>query len=289
MAAITTRDGVTLHVFDNEAPGRPVVLIHGWPLSGASWENQIGALSRAGYRVIAYDRRGFGRSDKPEDGYDYDTFAADLEAVISGLDLTEVTVVGFSMGGGEVARYIAASGEDRLHSAVFLSAVPPAMLHSEDNPDGPLTPDAAHEMRSGLEQDRDAFFEEFISNFFSVDGELVVPASERHKALDMARQSDHRAALGAMDAFATTDFRRDLGAVTVPTLVVHGDSDDIVPLEGSGARTASAIETASLTVIPGAGHGLLSSHPNEVNEALLAFLAGAGGTEHAAGAAGPAG
>lgn len=289
MGEIKTRDDVTLHVEEHRASGRPVVLIHGWPLSGQSWEKQLGALTGAGYRVVTYDRRGFGRSDKPDGGYDYDTLADDLADVMETLDLQDATLVGFSMGGGEVARYIARSGEDRLHSVVFAAAVPPCMLKSEDNPDGPLPQEGVDQMQQQLRDDRESFFDGFTTDFYSVDGELKVTEEERNKAIDLARQSDHDAALACIESFGTTDFRDDLTKVSVPTLVVHGDSDSIVPLEGSGARTDAAIDSSSLVVLKGAPHGLITSHANEFNEALLAFLAGSGGTEHAAGAAGPAG
>jgi len=151
-----------VHVEDTGGTGRPVVLIHGWPLSGQSWQDQVGPLSQAGYRVVSYDRRGFGRSDKPHGGYDYDTLADDLEGVLSELDLRDVTLVGFSMGGGEVARYITKHGQDRLRSAVFAAAVPPYLAQTEDNPQGPLTQELADQMETGLKEDRDAFFDQFM-------------------------------------------------------------------------------------------------------------------------------
>ena len=165
---------VRLHVEDSGGTGRPVVLIHGWPLSAESWKAQVPALRDAGYRVVAYDRRGFGRSDKPADGYEYDTLADDLAGVLEDLDLKDATLVGFSMGGGEVARDVAKHGESRLHSVVFASAVPPYMLKTSDNPEGPLTQEKADEMREGLEQDRDTFFDGFTKDFFSANGELKV-------------------------------------------------------------------------------------------------------------------
>lgn len=287
MATIQTHDGTTLHVEESYGGEHPVILIHGWPLSGRSWENQVGALSDAGYRVITYDRRGFGRSEAPESGYDYDTLAADLDSIIIGLDLEKVTLVGFSMGGGEVARYVANHGQARLASVVFASAITPFMLKTDDNPDGPLTQEAADEMRSNLESDRDAFFESFTRDFFTANGELKVTDEERSKAIGLAKESGPNAAVECMKAFATTDFREDLTKISVPTLVLHGDSDSIVPLEGSGSRTHEAIPSSGITVIQGAPHGVLTSHPNEVNDALLAFLGTTGG-EHAAGAAGGA-
>lgn len=267
---------VTLHIDDSGIPegggGRTVVLIHGWPLSAESWDAQTEALVAAGHRVVAYDRRGFGHSSKPEEGYDYDTFAADLDSVLTQLDLSDVTLVGFSMGGGEVARYVAAYGQDRVRSVVFAAAVPPFLMQGDDNPDGPLTKEAFQEMRGGLEADRDAFFDEFTTGFFSTAEGIQVSEEQRQEALALAKQSSQTAALGAMDAWATTDFRDDLGAITVPTLVLHGDGDQTVPLEGSGARTAATIEGSELHVIEGGPHGCNVSHAEEFNRALLDFL-----------------
>ena len=260
-----------LNVRDSGGDGRPVVLIHGWPLSGESWSEQLPALKEAGYRVVTYDRRGFGKSD-PGDSYDYDALAGDLDNVMTDLDLTDATLVGFSMGGGEVARYAARYGLDRVHSVVFAAAVPPYLLQTDDNPDGPLTEDLAHQMRSGLESDRDAFFDQFTTQFFSAGDELKVTEEQRQAALELCRLSDQDAALGCMEAFATTDFRDDLTKITVPTLVLHGDSDGTVPLEGSGRRTHEAIEGSELVVIENGPHGINTSHPDEFNRALLAFL-----------------
>ncbi len=260
-----------LKVRDSGGDGRPVVLIHGWPLSGLSWSEQTGPLTDAGYRVLAYDRRGFGESD-PGDKYDYDSLADDLDNILTELDLSDVTLVGFSMGGGEVARYASKHGEDRLHSVVFAGAIPPFLLKSDDNPDGPLTEEAAKGMRDGLEEDRDGFFDDFMTTFFSVGDDLKVSDEQRQNALTMCKQSNEEAALGCMDAFSRTDFRDDLPKITVPTLVIHGDSDVIVPFEGSGQRTHDAIEGSELVVIEGAPHGFNVSHASEFNEALLAFL-----------------
>jgi non-heme chloroperoxidase len=263
----------TLHVDDTGGEGRPVVLIHGWPLSAASWSRQVPALQQAGYRVVAYDRRGFGRSDKPHGGYDYDTLAEDVQWVITSLDLHDVTLVGFSMGGGEVARYVSRYGVERVHSVVFAAAIPPYLLQTDDNPDGPLTEELAAQMAAGLAADRDAFFEQFVTQFFSAGDVLAVAESERQDAIALCRQADQRAALQCMEAFATTDFRDDLADVTVPTLVLHGDADGIVPLAGSGARTHAAVAGSELVVLRGAPHGCNVSHAAEFNAALLAFLA----------------
>ncbi len=262
-----------LHVEDTGGAGRPVVLIHGWPLSGASWKAQVPVLRDAGYRVVTYDRRGFGASDKKGPGYDYDTLSGDLDGVLGTLDLQDVTLVGFSMGGGEVARYITEFGEGRLHSIVFAAAIPPYMLQGDDNPDGPLTEAKAAEMANALTADEDAFYDQFTTDFFSVNGELKVTEQQRQDAIALCKQADKTAALKAMTSFGTTDFRDDLAAVTVPTLVLHGDGDGVVPLEGSGARTHAAIPHSEFVVLAGAPHGCNVSHADEFNTALLAFLA----------------
>ncbi|GAB4091073.1 alpha/beta fold hydrolase [Hydrogenophaga soli] len=218
-------DAVRLHIEDSGGSGRPVVLIHGWPLSAQAWEPQVSALRAAGYRVVAYDRRGFGQSDKPASGYTYDTLADDLHRVMAQCGLQDVTLVGFSMGGGEVARYIARHGESRLHSVVFAAAVPPYLMATADNPTGPLTPEHAKQQRHALEQDRQAFFEQFVKNFFSAHGVLKVPKSACIAAVTLCHQSAQHAALACMDAFDTTDFRDDLKRVSVPTLVIHGEAE----------------------------------------------------------------
>jgi non-heme chloroperoxidase len=263
---------VRLHIDDSGGSGRPVVLIHGWPLSAQAWEPQVSALHAAGYRVVAYDRRGFGRSDKPESGYRYDALADDLQRVIDQCGLQDVTLVGFSMGGGEVARFIARRGEARLHSVVFAAAVPPYLMKTADNPGGPLTPEKAQQMKHALQQDRGAFFDQFTRDFFSANGALRVTESQREDAMALCHQSAPHAALACMDSFGTTDFREDLKKVNVPTLVIHGDADAIVPIEGSGQRTHLAVPHSTLARVHGAPHGLNVSHARPFNDALLSFL-----------------
>ena len=277
MAEITAHHGllrdINLHVDDTGGNGRPVVLIHGWPLSGQSWAHQVAAFEAAGHRVVTYDRRGFGRSDKPLTGYSYDTLTEDLHAVLEALDLNDVTLVGFSMGGGEVARYFSKYGAERLRSVVFAAAVPPYLLKTPGNPDGPLEATEAAKMTAGLTANQDTFYDDFTKNFFSVDGQLVVSEEERQAALTLAHQAFKPAALEAMASFANTDFREDLEKVTVPTLVIHGDGDAVVPFEGSGARTHAAIAGSELHVIAGGPHGINASHPEEFNRVILEFLA----------------
>ena len=271
-ADTASAETVRLHIEDSGGGGRPVVLIHGWPLSAQAWEPQVSVLHAAGYRVVAYDRRGFGRSDKPESGYSYDALADDLQRVMDQCGLQDVTLVGFSMGGGEVARYIARCGESRLHSVVFAAAVPPYLMKTADNPEGPLTPEKAQQMKKALEQDRSAFFDQFTRDFFSANGALQVTESQRGDAIAVCHQSAQHAALACMDSFGTTDFREDLKKVGVPTLVIHGDADAIVPIEGSGQRTHRAVIHSELVMVNGAPHGLNVSHAQAFNDALLSFL-----------------
>lgn len=200
--------------------------------------------------------------------------ADDLQRVLDHCALQDVTLVGFSMGGGEVARYIGRHGESRLRSVVFAAAVTPCLMHSADNPEGPLTPEKAQAFRQALEKDRDAFFDEFTRNFFSANGVLQVSEFQRHEAIALCRQSAQHAALACMDAFGTSDFRRDLKKVKVPTLVIHGDADAIVPIAGSGERTHLAVPHSQMVRLGGAPHGLNVSHAQVFNEALLPFLNG---------------
>lgn len=276
MAEITAHHGIfkdtALHVDDTGGPGRPVVLIHGWPLSGEAFALQVPALQEAGYRVITYDRRGFGRSDKPLTGYGYDRLTKDLHSILTALDLQDVTLVGFSMGGGEVARYVGLFGTERLRSVVFASAVPPYLLKTPDNPDGPLEPAAAAKMAAQLTADRESFWDQFVTEFYSANGVLKVTEEQRQEALTLALQSSKAAALEAMTAFGTTDFSDDLARITLPTLVLHGDSDATVPFEGSGARTLVAVPQSELVLLSDAPHGCNVSHADEWNRALVAFL-----------------
>ena len=269
---IENQSPIELH-YEDVGEGKPVVLIHGWPLSGRSWENQVPALVRAGFRAITYDRRGFGASSQPWNGYDYDTFAADLDALLRYKDLRDVTLVGFSMGGGEVARYISRYGTGRVAKAVFTSAITPFLLKTDDNPEGGLDEATIESFNAGVVGDRIAFLDQFSKGFFSAGGELRVSDAQRKYALEIATFASPKGTLDCISAFARTDFRADLKKITVPTLVIHGDQDAIVPFELSGKRTVASIPGAKLAVIKGGPHGLLASHPKEVDAALLSFLA----------------
>lgn len=259
--------------YEDYGSGRPVVLIHGWPLSGRSWENQVPALVEAGYRVITYDRRGFGKSSQPWTGYDYDTLAADLNTLMTTLDLRDATIVGFSMGGGEVARYIGTYGTDRLAKAVLASAVPPYLYVTDDNPEGGLDDATIEQFQDGVRSDRPAFFEDFSGKFFSTEeGGLLVSEANRVYHRNLAWQASPKGTLDCITAFGKTDFREDLKAFDIPTLVIHGDADGIVPFEVSGKRSVDMIEDCSLTVIKGGPHGTIVSHADEFNAALIDFL-----------------
>ena len=263
---------VELH-YDDHGTGSPVVLIHGWPLSGRSWENQVPALIAAGHRVITYDRRGFGASSQPWNGYDYDTFAADLDALLRHLDVTDATLVGFSMGGGEVARYLSRYGTARVARAVFAAAVPPFLYRSSDNPDGGLDDETIGQFESGVLGDRIAFLDGFTTNFFTASDALLVSEPQRLYHRTIAEFASPKGTLDCIAAFGRTDFRDDIAKIDVPTLVIHGDSDGIVPFEVSGKRTHESIEGSTLALIEGGPHGINATHPQEFNQALLDFLA----------------
>ena len=263
---------IELH-YEDYGAGKPVVLIHGWPLSGRSWESQVPALVGGGYRVITYDRRGFGSSSQPWGGYDYDTFAADLDRLLQHLDLREATLVGFSMGGGEVARYLGTYGSERVAKAVLAAAVPPYLYKAADNPAGALDDATIAGFEASVKSDRLAFLDEFTSGFFSAGGQLKISEAQRAYARDIAASASPKGTLECIAAFGRTDFRGDLSKVTVPTLVIHGDSDVIVPFEASGKRSAEAIADSELVVIAGGPHGINATHAKQFNQALLDFLA----------------
>jgi non-heme chloroperoxidase len=259
--------------YEDRGTGKPVVLIHGWPLSGASWERQSAALLAADYRVITYDRRGFGRSTQPSTGYDYDTLARDTFELIEALDLHDVTLVGFSMGGGEVARYFGKYNDNgRATKAVFMSAIPPALRHSGDNPEG-VDPKVFDGIKQGIEADRFAFLETFLKNFYNkkLVGGTDISDAAIHASFNIATASSYQAFLNCVDAWLE-DFRGDIAQIHVPTLVIHGDSDQILPIDATGKRTAALIPGAQLHIVAGGPHGLNWTHAPEVNKALLTFL-----------------
>lgn len=266
-------DNIELH-YEVAGAGAPVVLIHGWPLSGRAWEPQVGALVEAGHQVVTYDRRGFGDSSQPWDGYDYDTFAKDLDALLSHLDLNGVTLVGFSMGGGEVVRYLATYGSARVSKAVLASAVPPYLYKSDDNPDGGLDDETIASFEGGVAGDRLAFLDGFVTKFFTAgDGDELVSKPLHDYSVQTAAFASPKGTFDCIGAFGRTDFRDDVSTIDVPTLVIHGDSDGIVPFEISGKRSAEAISGSTLHVIEGGPHGINVTHADEFNRVLIEFLA----------------
>lgn len=258
---------------DSGGEGRPVVLIHGWPLSAQAWAAQVGPLAEAGYRVVAYDRRGFGRSGRAAGGYEYDTLASDLNEVVTQLDLTGAVLVGHSMGGGEVARHLATQGAGRVAGAVFVSAITPALCQTPDNPDGGMPFDGFADLREQCRGDREGFLRRFMTWFFSNPSELTIDDAQFGEVLRIAAQGSDRALQDCILAWAT-DFRADLAHVDVPTLVIHGDADNNVPFEASGRRMPQYVAQAEVRVVEGGPHGLPVSHAAEFNAILLEFLAG---------------
>jgi non-heme chloroperoxidase len=260
--------------YEDLGNGKPVLLIHGWPLSGASWERQVAALLASGHRVITYDRRGFGRSTKPSIGYDYDTLASDTYKLIEALDLKGVTLVGFSMGGGEVARYLGKYAEPgRVSKAVFMSSVAPALRRSADNPEG-VDPKVFEGIKQAIEADRFAFLETFLNNFYNKKLLFNTRISDQaiHASFNVGSASSYHAFLNCVDAWLE-DFRADIAQIKIPTLVIHGDSDQILPIDATGKRTAALIPGAHLHIVEGGPHGLNWTHATEVNKVLLEFIA----------------
>jgi peroxiredoxin len=258
--------------YEDHGSGQPVVLIHGYPLDGNSWEKQAAALLDAGYRVITYDRRGFGKSSKPTTGYDYDTFAADLKAVLDTLDLTDVVLVGFSMGTGEVGRYLGAYGSERVAKAAFLASLEPFLLKTDDNPAG-----VPSDVFAGIEQaakaDRFSWFDDFYQNFYNLDENLGSRISEAavRGSWNVAAGASWFAASAVVQSWLT-DFRADIERVDVPALILHGTGDRILPIDSTAREFHKRLPNADYVEIEGAPHGLLWTHADEVTEALLAFL-----------------
>ena len=274
MPYIETRDGTALY-YKELGAGRPVILIHGWPLSADSWDPVMMALAEAGYRAIAYDRRGFGRSDQPAGGYDYDTFADDLAEVMEQVGaFADVALVGFSMGGGEVARYMSRHAGRGVRHAVLVSSVVPCMLQSDDNPHG--VPDSVFKgMTAGMKEDFRAFFTGFFSDFYG-DGLVIDKVSSEEKlwAWQTAMQAGQYAAIQSAAAFAYTDFRPDLPSFIVPTLVIHGTADKTVPIEATARVVAEQVNLARLVEYDGEPHGLFATQTRRLCDDIIAFLDG---------------
>ena len=258
--------------YEDHGTGKPVVLIHGWPLSGASWEKQVPVLLDAGYRVISYDRRGFGNSSKPASGYDYDTFAEDLNKLMMKLDLHNAMLVGFSMGGGEVARYLGKYGSKRVERVVFLSSVPPFLLKTPDNPGG-VDKSVFDGIMKAIATDRLAFLSKFFSDFYNVDvlGGKRVSDQVVQFSWNVAAGATPKGTLDCVQAWLT-DFRKDLTRIDVPTLIIQGNADRILPIDATGRRLHEAIKGSRYVEIKDGPHGIIWTHSEEVNRELLAFF-----------------
>ena len=273
MAYVIAQDGTEIFYRDL-GYGRPVVLIHGWPLNGDSWDKQSNFLAEHGLRVISYDRRGFGRSGQTAQGYDYDTLAADLHALIEKLELTDATLVGFSMGGGEVVRYLSRYGTQRVSKAVLVSAVTPYLMKGDDNPDG-VDPKVFEDNEEQLRKDRFAFLNDFGPKFY---GRSAVHHTVSEPVLQwtqlMASTGSLRSTLATAKSWAETDFREEMKRITIPVLVIHGTSDHTVPIDASGRRSAKLLPNAILSEYDGEPHGLFLTAADRLNEELLQFVGG---------------
>lgn len=270
---VGTENGTAIEIhYEDHGSGRPVVLIHGYPLDGNSWEHQERVLLRAGYRVIRYDRRGFGRSSQPTVGYDYDTFAADLNALIERLDLKDLILVGFSMGSGEVTRYLGRYGSGRVAKAVLLGAIPPFLLERDDNPEG-VDGQVFEDVKAAIVEDRYAYFKSFLDDFYNVDVLAPDRISEQawQASFNVAAGASPHASYVCVDTWLT-DFRDDLPRIDVPVLVVHGTDDRILPIAATADRLPDLLADVRLVRIEGGPHNIGWTHPDEVNDALLGFL-----------------
>lgn len=274
MSYLETDDGTGIY-FEDYGRGQPLVFIHGWPLSAAMWDYQIVPLSRAGFRCVAYDRRGFGRSDKPDAPFDYGTLAGDLAVLLEELDLTDVTLIGFSMGGGEVIEYLARHNhEGRVTRAMLVSSIVPGLLQTLENPDGvPMA--VFDDMREGIENDRPAFLTDFAKTFFGV-GLLSQPVSDAMLAAtcEVAMTASPIATLAGIRTFSETSFVADLPQISIPVRILHGDADATVPIATTGQRAAELLPNADLKVYQGAPHGLFYTHRHDLNRDIAAFASG---------------
>ena len=271
MNTITTKDGTTIY-FKNWGTGPSVVFSHGWPLNADAWDAQMLFLGQQGYRVIAHDRRGHGRSGQPWDGNEMDTYADDLAALIETLNLSNITMVGHSTGGGEVARYIGQHGSNRVSKAVLIGAVPPIMLKTAANPGG-LLMEAFDQIRAGVLNDRSQFFKDLSAPFYGANrAGSNVSQGLRDSFWLQGMMCGHKAAYDCVKAFSETDFTEDLTKINVPTLILHGDDDQIVPIADSALLSAKLVKGATLKVIPGGPHGMCSTLKDQINAVLLAFL-----------------
>ena len=258
--------------YHDHGSGQPVILIHGWPLSHRAWEGQVGDLVEAGYRCIAYDRRGFGVSSVTEHDYDYSSLASDLDAIITTLDLKDCVIVGFSMGGGEVVRYLTDYGADRIAKAALISSIIPLVPQKDDNPDGVPQKDL-NDIMSALKSDRVGFLKEFHKNFYNYnDNKDSVSEAQLEYDWVIASHASPIGTIKAAESWASTDFRPELKNVTVPTLIVHGDADNIVPIETAGKQAAAGIPNNRFEIFKDGPHGLNITHREKLNEVLISWL-----------------
>ena len=258
--------------YEDHGSGDPIVLIHGYPLNGHSWERQEAVLLDAGYRVITYDRRGFGASSQPSTGYDYDTFAADLNALLTHLDLNDIVLAGFSMGTGEVTRYLGKYGSGRVRKGALFGAIPPFLLKTADNPEG-VDQSVFDGIKAAVVADRYAYFKDFFDNFYNTDMYLGTRISEQALAasFNVAAAASPKASLACVDTWLT-DFRADLPKIDIPMLLVHGDADRILPIDNTARRLPALIKDLTFVEVPGGPHNIGWTHPDELNRALLDFL-----------------
>jgi non-heme chloroperoxidase len=282
---VGVENGTDIEIYyEDHGDGRPVVLIHGYPLNGRSWERQQRELLAAGYRAINYDRRGFGQSSQPTTGYDYDTFAADLNALLDHLALDEVDLVGFSMGTGEVTRYLGKYGSARVRKAALLGAIPPFLLKTDDNPEG-VDRSVFDGIEAAVVADRYAYFKDFLDNFYNVDklGGTRISDQAWQASFNVAAGASPYATFACVETWLT-DFRADLAKIDIPVLVVHGTEDRILPYEATAKRLPALVPGLKLVSVEGGPHNIGWTHPEEVNNALLEFLgdgaAGSGGLDH---------
>jgi non-heme chloroperoxidase len=270
---VGTENSASIEIhYEDHGAGEPVVLIHGYPLNGNSWERQERELLANGYRVISYDRRGFGRSSQPTVGYDYDTFAADLNALLEHLDLSNIVLAGFSMGSGEVTRYLGSYGSKRVRKAALLGAIPPFLRKTDDNPEG-VDGAVFEQIKAAIAKDRYAWFKDFFDNFYNTDTLMPERITEQawQASFNVAAGASPYAPYACVDTWLT-DFRADLPKIDVPVLIVHGTDDRILPFEASAARLPDLIDDVKLVPVEGGPHNIAWTHPDEVNEALLEFI-----------------
>lgn len=270
MSTFKTQDGTQIY-YKDWGSGKPVLFSHGWPLDADMWDSQLNFLAENGYRVIAFDRRGFGRSDQPWVGYDYDTFASDIHDLITSLDLQDVTLVGFSMGGGDVTRYISRYGSARVAGLVLLGAVTPIFGKTDDYPQG-VDLSVFAGIRDGLRKDRAQFISDFAAPFYGTNAGQTVSEGVLTQTLNIALLASLKGTIDCVTAFSETDFRPDMAKIDVPTLVIHGSNDQIVPFETTGKLAAEMIQGAELKVYDNAPHGFAVTHQEQLNNDLLAFL-----------------